>query len=457
MTQPTILFSPRTSAISAQGGVLDLLVRVQAPDQPADTKTTVTPKRLALVVDRSGSMDGQPLTEALRCVTHIADCLTPADQLSIVVYDDKVDVLMPLAPMQSPAKVRQLVADIQSGGSTDLFGGWQAGARQLEGGVDATISRVILLSDGQANHGLCEISEIDKHCSAMLARGISTTTVGLGRGFNEDLMITMARTGGGQQYYGQTAEDLFDSFDEEFQLLRALCLRSLDLKLIPAPGVIIEPLGLVQQNPDGSYRLSDLAWGAECWIALRLHVSPSAVGGTRDLLAASLQATTLEGQAMTAHAAMLSLPVVDAETAQTMPMDGAVQDRVQEVEFAQASQALRVLVQKGDAQGARKLFKDLETRFAQHPWLQDKLQRLRELADRDPEMMSKEVRFSAMRMSSRLSAKSESRYSADETDLAIPAFLRKKSQEGRGRKQQSDAGQPPAPGTSPTNPPNNPV
>ena len=367
MTQPTILFSPRTSAISAQGGVLDLLVRVQAPDQPADTKTTVTPKRLALVVDRSGSMDGQPLTEALRCVTHIADCLTPADQLSIVVYDDKVDVLMPLAPMQSPAKVRQLVADIQSGGSTDLFGGWQAGARQLEGGVDATISRVILLSDGQANHGLCEISEIDKHCSAMLARGISTTTVGLGRGFNEDLMITMARTGGGQQYYGQTAEDLFDSFDEEFQLLRALCLRSLDLKLIPAPGVIIEPLGLVQQNPDGSYRLSDLAWGAECWIALRLHVSPSAVGGTRDLLAASLQATTLEGQAMTAHAAMLSLPVVDAETAQTMPMDGAVQDRVQEVEFAQASQALRVLVQKGDAQGARKLFKDLETRFAQHP------------------------------------------------------------------------------------------
>jgi Ca-activated chloride channel family protein len=103
------------------------------------------------------------------------------------------------------------------------------------------------------------------------------------------------------------------------------------------------------------------------------------------------------------------------------------------------------------------LFKDLESRFAQHPWLQDKLQRLRELADRDPEMMSKEVRFSAMRMSSRLSAKSESRYSADETDLAIPAFLRKKSQEGRGRQQQLDAGQPPAPGASPTNPPNNPV
>jgi Ca-activated chloride channel family protein len=463
MTQPTILFSPLTSAISADGGVLDVLVRVQAPDQPEQDKVAVTPKRLALVVDRSGSMDGQPLTEALRCVTHIADCLTPVDQLSVVVYDDKVNVLLPLAPMQSPTVVRQLVANIQSGGSTDLFGGWEAGAKQLEGGVTSTISRVILLSDGQANHGLREISEIEKHCRAMLARGVSTTTVGLGRGFNEDLMIAMARAGGGQQYYGQTADDLFDSFDEEFQLLQALCLRSLDLKLIPAPGVIIETLGLVEQNPDGSYRLSDLAWAAECWIMLRLHLSPSAIGDTRDLLAASLQATSLEGQAVTAHAAMLSLPVVDAVAAQALPIDSAVQDRVQEVEFAQASQALRVLVQRGDVKGARKLFKELDARFAQHPWLQDKLQRLRELADRDPEMMSKEVRFSGMRMWSRLSAKDEQRYGADETEFVTPAFLRKKSQEGRGRKQQAEPGKPPAPGssttstTNPANPPNSPA
>jgi Ca-activated chloride channel homolog len=113
MTQPRILFSPYKSAISTQGGVLDVLVRVQAPDQSVQTKATVTPKRLALVVDRSGSMNGEPLKEALRCVTHIADCLTPADQLSVVVYDNKVNVLLPLAPMKSPAQVRQLVQNIQ--------------------------------------------------------------------------------------------------------------------------------------------------------------------------------------------------------------------------------------------------------------------------------------------------------------------------------------------------------
>jgi len=433
MIEPTVLLSPVKSAVPAEGGVIEVMVRVQAPDQPEYSKTKITAKRLALVVDRSGSMDGQPLQEALRCVSHIAGCMTPADQLSVVVYDSQVDVLMPLAPVKSADSVRRAIAGVQSGGNTNLFGGWESGAKQLEGGIDASISRVILLSDGQANNGLCDIAPIEKHCSEWLAKGVTTTTVGLGRGFNEDLMIAMARAGGGQQYYGQTAEDLYDSFDEEFQLLQSLCLRGLHIKLIPAPGVIIEPVGLVQQATDGTYHLSDLAWGAESWMMLRLHVSPSAVSQPRDLLAASLQATTLEGQTITAHAALLSLPALDAKAFAALPTDQAVQDRLQEVEFAQASQALRVLVQQGDTQGARKLMKELQTRFGAHPWLQDKLQHLRELAERDPDMMVKEVRFSAMRMSTRLSAKSEARYSGDETGLEIPSFLRKKSQEGRGK------------------------
>jgi Ca-activated chloride channel family protein len=129
----------------------------------------------------------------------------------------------------------------------------------------------------------------------------------------------------------------------------------------------------------------------------------------------------------------LSLPALDAPSFAALPFDQAVHDRMQEVEFAQASQALRAMVQQGDTNGARKLIKQLQTRFGTHPWLQDKLQQLRELAERDPDMMVKEVRFSAMRMWTRLSSQSEARFSGDETGVDIPAFLRKKSQEGRGK------------------------
>jgi Ca-activated chloride channel family protein len=438
MPRPTIVLSPRKSVISAQGGVLEVLVRVQAPDQPEDAKATIRAKRLALVVDRSGSMSGEPLTEAMRCVTHIANCMTAADQLAVVVYDDQVNVLMPMTSLNSPEVVRMAIANVESGGCTDLFAGWEEGGKQLEGSVDSSISRVILLSDGQANRGLCEVSEIEKHCARLLGSGISTTTVGLGRGFNEELMIAMARAGGGQQYYGQTADDLFDSFDEELQLLQALCLRRLDLQVIPAPGVIVERVGIVQSNPDGSYRLSELAWGSETWIMLRLHLSPRAPGATRDLLAVTLQAQTLDAQAIVSHAPMLSLPVVDEAEFAAVQADVAVQDRLQELEFAQASQALRTLVQRGDRSAALAILKDLEQRFGQHPWLKGKLARLRELAGRDLEMLSKEVRFSAMRMSSRLSAKAEARFSVDETDGEIPAFLRKKMEEGKGRKRKEE-------------------
>lgn len=438
MTQPTIILSPRKPAVSAQGGVLEVLVRVQAADQPADAQAQVTAKRLALVVDRSGSMTGEPLTEALNCVAHIAGCMTPADQLSVVVYDHRTDVLMPLGKVASAEHMRRLLAGVESGGNTNLFAGWEAGAKELEGGVDHTISRVILLSDGQANNGLCEVSEIEKHCAELLARGVSTTTVGLGRGFNEDLMIAMARSGGGQQYYGQTAADLYDNFDEELQLLQALCLRKIDLKLIPGPGVIIEPLGLVQQNADGSYRLSDLAWSSETWLMLRLHLSPSTAGSVRDLLAVSLQAQALDGSTVCAHAAMLSLPVVEEATATRTPADPAVQERLQEVEFVQASEALRALVQQGRTREARSMVNELEKRFGQHAWLSGKLKRLRDLAEHDPEMMSKEIRFSIARMSSRLANRDDDvPFENDQTEADMPAFLRKKVEEGKGRKRSS--------------------
>jgi len=444
---PTLILSPVLPAVAATGGTLEIIVRVQTPDFPAHGSTQApTPKRLALVVDRSGSMSGQPLVEALRCVEYIASRMTPADQLAVVLYDDSVQVLCPLAPVASAAAVAQALAGVDSGGTTNLFGGWEAGALALEGGVPASISRVLLLSDGQANQGLLDPAAIAQHCQSWLAKGVSTSTVGLGRGFNEDLMVGMARAGGGQQYYGQTAEDLHDSFDEEFSLLQALCLREVDITLVPAAGVIVEPLGQVQRNSDGSYRLADVAWGAEVWMALRLHMGAASAGQlhdhgqdpgqgtTRDLLAVRLQARTLEGASVQAHAPVLSLPVQDASVIATLPADAAAQQRLQEVAFAQASQRLRQLAREGRSREARALIDEMERDFGHHPWLHDKLVRLRALADEDMEMMSKEVHYSYARMSRRNVAKSEVRYSVDETQSTMPAFLRKKAEEGKGRK-----------------------
>jgi Ca-activated chloride channel homolog len=438
MTQPTIVFSPLQAGVPAAGGALEVLVRVQAPDRPADLGATHLPKRLALVVDRSGSMNGQPLQEALRCVEHIASHLTPQDALALVVYDDKVDTLLPLQPMRSADTVAKVIAGVQAGGMTDLHGGWLAGAQQLEGGTDQTVSRVILLSDGQANHGETDLSAIEAQCREWLGRWVSTTTVGLGRGFNEDLMIGMARAGGGQNYYGQTAADLYDSFDEELALLQAMYLRQVGLKLLPAPGVIVEMISPAQQLADGSWRMSDLAWGAEAWLAVRLHLSPGSAGTTRDLLAASVIGTALDGTQMQAHAPVLQLPVLDAAALQALPRNETAYTRLEELAFAKASEQLRQLANDGDQQATQRALDVLEKRFGHHPWLSAKIEQLRQLADEDSEMMAKEVRYSMVRMSRRLVSKEEMAYAGDETDISesvMPSFLRKKVSEGKGKKQ----------------------
>lgn len=439
MTQPTIVFSPLQAGVPAAGGALEVLVRVQAPDRPADLAATHLPKRLALVVDRSGSMNGQPLEEALRCVTHIASHLTPQDDLALVVYDDKVDTLLPLQPMRSADAVTKAVADVQAGGMTNLHGGWLAGAQQLEGGTEQTVSRVILLSDGQANHGETDLSAIEAQCREWLGRGVSTTTVGLGRGFNEDLMIGMARAGGGQNYYGETAADLYDSFDEELALLQAMYLRQVGLKLLPAAGVIVEMISPAQQLADGSWRMTDLAWGAEAWVAVRLHLSPVTAGQTRDLLAASVSGTALDGTAMQAHAPVLQLPVLDAAALEALPRNETAYTRLEELAFAKASEHLRQLAKDGDRQATQQALDVLEKRFGHHPWLSAKIKQLRQLADQDSEMMAKEVRYSMMRMSRRLVSKEEMAYAGDETHVSesvMPSFLRKKVSEGKGKERE---------------------
>jgi Ca-activated chloride channel homolog len=442
-TATRIQFSPLRSAISAEGGICDLIVRVQAHDTSATAKTTThTPKRLALVVDRSGSMSGQPLDEALRCVMHIAQRLTPEDRLAVFTYDDEVNVVQPLAPVDLSA-LQTAIKTVTSGGMTDLFAGWQAGAKALYDGPQHAISRVLLLSDGCANKGLTTTPEITPHVTLYAEQGIGTTTIGLGSNFNEELMIAIARHGRGQQYYGQQATDLYDKFDEELQLLQALCLRHLGLELIAGTGVVVQYLGVTTTLPNGQLQLPDLAPEAEAWVAVRLHLTPQAIADSpRTLLAATLHATALDGQAVTVHATPLQLPIVAPEQWRTWPVDTPVANRLDEAEFAKDSQQLAQWLRDGQRPQAHTLLNQMQKRYNHHAWLAAKLQRLAELATTDEQVLRKEAHFSSERLSHGLVAtmdwmemEQEKGFSGDETESAKPAFLRKKIEEGRGRRQ----------------------
>ena len=412
-------------------------MRVQAPAKPAG-EASRSLLRLALVVDRSGSMDGEPLVQALRCVGHIVSRLQPSDQVAVVLYDQSVQVSVKLQRAQDAGAIAAALAGVESGGQTALFDGWQAGAAQLEAGVPGAISRVILLSDGQANVGASDLVEVAPHCAQWLAKGVSTTTVGLGHGFNEDLMVGMARAGGGQSYYGQAAQDLFDSFDEELSLLEAMFLRQLGAKAVAADGVIVEPLNALATAADGRFPMTDLAWGSESWLLLRLHVTPQAASGgaLRALLSVSLQAEAKDGQAVQLISPVLALPVVSAEAFAALPEDDLVARRLLEVNFAAASTKARRLLLEDDIPMAKRTLAAFESHVAHNPWLKESLKHMQALIDSDADMAAKEIRYRTTRLETRLVGAQEADYVGDETnDAATPAYLRRKVVEGRGRKQ----------------------
>lgn len=437
MTQAQIVFSPLREAVPASGGTLDLIVRVQAPTRPTEDACLGVAKRLAIVLDRSGSMRGRPIAESLRCVEHIARRLGPQDALSLVVYDDDAKVLMPLRTMHEHGDIAHVLAKVHARGCTNLFSGWQTGAQQLESGLDDTVSRVILLSDGCANEGLTDPTKIFQHCGRWQELGITTTTVGLGRNFNEDLMIGMAASGGGQHYYGQTADDMFDNFDEELSLLQSLMLRRMKLRLLPASGVIVEVLNTVNSTSDGAYCMTDLAWGAESWLAVRLHLNPDvdALGNERALLVAKLDGITSEGHAWSQTSSVYQLPCLAAEQLADIPVNEEVKVRLQEVAFATDVERVRKLIGKVGRRTLEEELDKLHKVYGHHPWLQAKLSQLRELGRRDEALMGKEMAFSSARFYKRLAGIQEDQFAGDETQSTdMPAFLRKKISEGRGRR-----------------------
>lgn len=137
-----------------QADELTLLVELTAPTPP--TTTTRQPATLQVVLDRSGSMAGDRLEGAKQALVALIDRLDPTDNFGLVAFDDSVEVVVPAGPLTSKSAVKDVIAAIDDGGSTDLSSGYLRGlqeARRVAGPTGATL---LLMSDGHANAGVTD-------------------------------------------------------------------------------------------------------------------------------------------------------------------------------------------------------------------------------------------------------------------------------------------------------------
>jgi Ca-activated chloride channel family protein len=254
-----------------------LLASIVAP--AAAPREGRLPVNVALVLDRSGSMDGERKFELAReGVERALALLRPEDRFTLVVYDTTVDVLT--ESTEATAEARRLalarLSEVGPRGGTDLHGGWTVGAAQLTRRLDArSVARVLLLTDGLANQGITAPRALAAVAADLRNRGITTSTFGVGADFDERLLRDIAHESGGNFYFVESAVQITDLLTSELGEALEVVARGAALVVDLPAGAEGESLNRnrTSRDADGALRieLGDLVSGQELEIVVKIR------------------------------------------------------------------------------------------------------------------------------------------------------------------------------------------
>lgn len=367
----SLSFEPRwgRAVVSDQGDRTDLLIRITAR-KPGGTQPKRAPVDVAFVLDRSGSMGGEKIQVAKHAVDVALDQLQEQDRATIVAFDDEISLLHQLAPatMLNRIAMRASLYRLDARGSTDLSGGWLAGCQQLASVESARgevrLKRAIVLTDGMANVGITDPGELAHHAGELRSRGIATTTLGIGAGFDEFLLAEMAEAGGGNFEYLASARQLVPFFSRELGELLATVAANLTLTITLPYGMRGTVLGTFPHTREGktfTVSLGDVTAGET--IDLLLHLG-TRHGNPGDLLPLSITARWTETERGT-HGAWTGdqspLMRVRADEAAATPVDPVVLERTALHRAADARRQAMLLDRKGEHARSRSLLRDART------------------------------------------------------------------------------------------------
>lgn len=218
------------------------------------------PLNLVAVIDKSGSMSGDPLETVKASLLEVAGQLGPTDQLSIVLYGDSVHTH--LAPSRDRQEIVRAIASIRSAGSTHMEAGLEAGfrlARATAPGFDGT-TRVMLFTDERPNVGRTDAQSFMGMAEAAADDRIGMTTIGVGVQFGAELATKVSSVRGGNLHFFADVPGMRKVFAAEFDTMVTQLATDMELVVTPAPGLKIAgvygiPGDALEWRADGAIRM----------------------------------------------------------------------------------------------------------------------------------------------------------------------------------------------------------
>ncbi|KPQ35777.1 MAG: Ca-activated chloride channel-like protein [Phormidesmis priestleyi Ana] len=319
------------------------------------------PINLCFVLDCSGSMGGIPLKTVKQAASRLIDRMTARDRISIITFNHKAKILVENQPATDLENIKRKIDGLKASGGTCIDDGLKAGIEQLASGKEGRISQLLLLTDGENEHG--DNARAVKLANVAVGYNLTISTLGFGDHWNQDVLEQIADAGGGSLNYIQHAEEAVGIFGRLFTRIQSVGLtnaflnieladgtRLADLKPVAQVAPETVELPVVQQGNEAIVRIGDLMKDQPRVVLLNLYV-PRLTASTAVI--AQLQVTyddpVIEATAQSTEKFAVN---IEAQDAYVPAVDAGVQQNILALAKYRQTQIAEEKLKAGDRKGA---------------------------------------------------------------------------------------------------------
>ncbi len=266
-------------------------VTLDAPMVPSSLERP--PVNLSIVLDKSGSMNGEKIRQAKAAAIEAVQRLGVSDIFSLVVYDSNVHTIIPAQNVRDIDQIISKINRISASGSTALFGGVSQGASEIRKYIGSEhVHRIILVSDGLANVGPASPAELGRLGAALIKENISVTTIGVGYDYNEDLMTRISQKSDGNSYFVETGSQLPGIFAAELGDVLNVVAKKVKVIISMPDGV--EPVSIIGREgrikgKTVEFSMNQLYGEQEKYALVKVKLPESRTGTTMEIAKARVR------------------------------------------------------------------------------------------------------------------------------------------------------------------------
>jgi Ca-activated chloride channel homolog len=311
-------------------------------------------RHLTILIDRSGSMQGQKLQNAIAAAQGAVRRLSDGDLVSVIDYSTRASVLVLPSNVDADMRERVIAAVARLGADGDTCISCALDeSRAVLAARQGFVSRVLLLSDGEATSGVRELPGMRRVAESVRNAGATVTTIGLGVDYNERMMAAIALETNGRHHFAESGESLAAIFDQELSGLEHSVARDVRLELELGSGVELTDLSGLGFSREGSrivVSLGTFAAGEERTVLARVRVASERSGERPVALARITYEDLTTGRAAESEGRLTATFTTDGSRS---PLDPVVQTQLERSGTVTALNDANELFQRGDAEAAR--------------------------------------------------------------------------------------------------------